>query len=63
MLVESPGLQYSSFSITIECGNKISNKNFTDENAALKKRFILPCQLKLSGVVSFLVRFQRRLQN
>lgn len=41
MLVEYPGLQYSSFSIIIECGNKIMNRNFTDEKAGLKKRFIL----------------------
>ena len=41
MLVESQGLQYnSSFSIFIECGNKIRNKNFTDENGVLKRRFI-----------------------
>ena len=59
MLVESPGRQYSSFSIIIECGNKIRKKNFTDENAVFKKRFILSFQLKFPGVVSFL--FQRRL--
>ena len=63
MLVESPGLQYSSFFIIIECGSKIRNKNFTDENAALEKRFILSFQLKFPGVVSFLLRSQRRLQN
>ena len=41
MLVESQALQYSSFSIFIEFGNKIRNKNFTDErNVVLKKRFI-----------------------
>ena len=40
VLEESQGLQYSSFSIFIECGNKIRNKNFTDENVALKRRFI-----------------------
>ena len=63
MLVESPALQYSSFSIIIECGNKIRNKNLTDENAALNKRFILSFQLKLLGVVSFLLRFQHRLKS
>ena len=50
MLVKSPGLQYSSFSIFIECGSKIRNKNFTDENILLKKRFILLGQSKFSGV-------------
>ena len=63
MLVESPGLQYSSFSIIVECGNKIRNKNFTDENAVLMKRFMLSFQLKFRGVISFLLRVQRRLQN
>ena len=63
MLVESPNLQYSSFSIIIECGNKIRNKNFTDENAVLMRRFILSFQLKFASVVSVLLRLQRRFQD
>ena len=47
-LVKSPCLQYSCFSIFIECGNKIRNKNFTDVNAFLKERFILWFKFKFS---------------
>ena len=56
MLVESKGLQYSSFSIFIECGKKIRNKNFKDENVVLKRCFIfLSFQFKFLGVGCFFV--------